>query len=56
MSLLSYVTVPMVSESGTAESPGTMLFCLGDEMNHPGAYELPLGTPLRHLYETSVEV
>ena len=36
---------------GTAESPGTMIFCLGDEMNHPGAYELPLGTPLRRLYE-----
>jgi NADH-quinone oxidoreductase subunit F len=36
---------------GTAESPGTMLFCLGDEMNHPGLYELPLGTPLRYLYE-----
>ena len=36
---------------GTAESPGTMIFCLGDEMNAPGAYELPLGTPLRHLYE-----
>src|SRR5207253_3513371 len=36
---------------GTPESPGTMLFCLGDEMNHPGAYELPFGTSLRHLYE-----
>lgn len=36
---------------GAAECPGTMLFCLGAEMNHPGAYELPLGTPLRHLYE-----
>jgi NADH-quinone oxidoreductase subunit F len=36
---------------GTADSPGTMIFCLGDEMNAPGAYELPLGTPLRHLYE-----
>jgi NADH-quinone oxidoreductase subunit F len=38
---------------GTSESPGTMIFCLGDEMNAPGAYELPLGTPLRHLYENS---
>ena len=37
---------------GTAESPGTMIFCLGDEMNHPGAYELPFGTRLRHLYES----
>jgi NADH-quinone oxidoreductase subunit F len=37
---------------GTAESPGTMLFCLGDELNHPGLYELHFGTPLRHLLET----
>lgn len=37
---------------GTAESPGTMLFCLGEEMTNPGAYELSIGTPLRHLYET----
>jgi NADH-quinone oxidoreductase subunit F len=36
---------------GTPESPGTMIFCLGDEMNHPGAYELSLGTSLRYLYE-----
>lgn len=36
---------------GTAESPGTMIFCLGGEMTNPGAYELPLGTPLRHLFE-----
>jgi NADH-quinone oxidoreductase subunit F len=36
---------------GTMEHPGTMIFCLGDEMNHPGAYELPLGTPLRDLYQ-----
>jgi NADH-quinone oxidoreductase subunit F len=36
---------------GTPESPGTMIFGLGDEMIHPGAYELALGTPLRHLYE-----
>jgi NADH-quinone oxidoreductase subunit F len=36
---------------GTSESPGTMIFCLGEEMNCPGAYELPLGTSLRHLYE-----
>jgi NADH-quinone oxidoreductase subunit F len=36
---------------GTTTTPGTMLFCLGDEMSTPGAYELPFGTPLRHLYE-----
>jgi len=38
-------------QHGTPESPGTMIFCLGDEMNHPGAYELPFGAPLRRLYE-----
>ena len=36
---------------GTPDSPGTMLFCLGAEMNRPGAFELPFGTPLRQLYE-----
>ena len=36
---------------GTGESPGTMIFSLGDEMERPGVYELPLGTPLRHLLE-----
>ena len=36
---------------GTGESPGTMIFALGDEMERPGVYELPLGTPLRHLVE-----
>ena len=36
---------------GTEESSGTMIFSLGDEMEKPGVYELPLGTPLRHLIE-----
>jgi NADH-quinone oxidoreductase subunit F len=36
---------------GTSESPGTMIFCLGDEMRNAGAYELPFGTPLRFLFE-----
>lgn len=36
---------------GTSESPGTMVFSLGDEVNRPGIYELPFGTPLRHLIE-----
>jgi NADH-quinone oxidoreductase subunit F len=36
---------------GTPVSPGTMLFCIGSEMKYPGVYELPFGTPLRHLYE-----
>ncbi|MBI2370224.1 MAG: SLBB domain-containing protein [Deltaproteobacteria bacterium] len=36
---------------GTGDTPGTMIFCLGEEVARPGAYELPLGTPLRHLVE-----
>ena len=36
---------------GTPEYPGTMIFCLGEEMRDPGAYELPFGTTLRQLYE-----
>jgi len=36
---------------GTAESPGTMIFSLNDEVHRPGVYELPFGTPLRYLIE-----
>ena len=36
---------------GTTESPGTMIFSLGDDVNRPGVYELPFGTPLRYLIE-----
>jgi len=36
---------------GTENTPGSMLFCLGNEMKNPGLYELPIGTPLRVLYE-----
>lgn len=36
---------------GTRESPGTMLFTLGEEVKRPGVYELPLGTRLRFLIE-----
>lgn len=36
---------------GTVDAPGTMIFALGPEMARPGAYELPLGTPLRVLLE-----
>jgi len=36
---------------GTPDSPGTMLFYLNEEFEHPGVYELPLGTPLRYLVE-----
>jgi NADH-quinone oxidoreductase subunit F len=36
---------------GTEQSPGTMIFCLGEEMSRPGACELAFGTSLRTLYE-----
>ena len=36
---------------GTAEYPGTMIFCLGSELINPGAFELPYGTSLRQLFE-----
>ena len=36
---------------GTVDSPGTMIFSLNEEVKHPGIYELPFGTPLRHLIE-----
>jgi NADH:ubiquinone oxidoreductase subunit F (NADH-binding) len=36
---------------GTPESPGTMLFTLGEEMASPGVYELEIGTSLRELIE-----
>ncbi|HUK41421.1 MAG TPA: SLBB domain-containing protein, partial [Candidatus Acidoferrales bacterium] len=36
---------------GTAEAPGTMIFSLNDDVNRPGVYELPFGTPLRYLIE-----
>ncbi|MGZ8815025.1 MAG: SLBB domain-containing protein, partial [Mycobacterium sp.] len=28
-----------------------MIFSLSDDVNCPGVYELPFGTPLRHLIE-----
>lgn len=34
---------------GTDSSPGTMLFTVVGDVANPGVYELPLGTPLRHL-------
>ncbi|HEY0725362.1 MAG TPA: NADH-ubiquinone oxidoreductase-F iron-sulfur binding region domain-containing protein, partial [Pyrinomonadaceae bacterium] len=38
---------------GTEDCPGTMLFSLNEteNVNCPGIYELPFGTPLRHLIE-----
>jgi NADH-quinone oxidoreductase subunit F len=36
---------------GTAESAGTMIFSLNDDVKRPGVYELPFGTPLRYLIE-----
>ena len=39
------------AQVGTERSPGTMLFSLSGAVNRPGVYELPLGTPIRHLIE-----
>jgi NADH-quinone oxidoreductase subunit F len=36
---------------GTAESKGTLLFTLGEQVRRPGVYELPFGTTYRHLIE-----
>jgi NADH-quinone oxidoreductase subunit F len=38
---------------GTKDCPGTMLFSLNEteDVKRPGIYELPFGTPLRHLIE-----
>ncbi|MBX3464378.1 MAG: SLBB domain-containing protein [Planctomycetes bacterium] len=36
---------------GTAESKGTLLFTLGDEVQRPGVYELPFGATYRELIE-----
>jgi NADH-quinone oxidoreductase subunit F len=34
---------------GTEKSPGPKLFCLSGDVVHPGLYETPLGSSLRHL-------
>ena len=39
------------AELGTAESKGTLLFTLGDEVARPGVYELPFGATYRDLIE-----
>ena len=49
--------VPMILERGAAwyktigteKSPGPKVFSLSGHVNKPGNYELPLGTPFRHL-------
>jgi NADH-quinone oxidoreductase subunit F len=37
--------------SGTETSPGTMVFTVCGDVRKEGVFELPLGTPLRHLVE-----
>jgi NADH:ubiquinone oxidoreductase subunit F (NADH-binding) len=34
---------------GTPDSPGTMIFTVSGDVQKPGIYELPMGTPLRQL-------
>ncbi|HEY7676382.1 MAG TPA: NADH-ubiquinone oxidoreductase-F iron-sulfur binding region domain-containing protein [Candidatus Methylomirabilis sp.] len=34
---------------GTADTPGTMVFTVSGDVQRPGVYELPMGTPLRDL-------
>jgi NADH-quinone oxidoreductase subunit F len=36
---------------GTADTPGTMVFTICGDVQTPGVYELPMGTPLRELIE-----
>jgi NADH-quinone oxidoreductase subunit F len=36
---------------GTPDSPGTMIFSLNDDVNRPGIYELPFGTPMGNLVQ-----
>lgn len=38
-------------QTGTTSSPGTMVFTVSGDVEVPGVYELPLGTPLRVLVE-----
>lgn len=42
---------PAFAAIGTAESKGTLLFTLGDEVRRPGIYELPFGVTYRQLIE-----
>jgi len=38
---------------GTEKSPGPKLFCVSGEVQRPGNYEWPLGTPAREIVEVS---
>ena len=38
-------------EVGTVETPGTMVFSVMGDVESPGVYELPMGTPMRTLIE-----
>ncbi|HTP13341.1 MAG TPA: NADH-ubiquinone oxidoreductase-F iron-sulfur binding region domain-containing protein, partial [Bacteroidota bacterium] len=38
-------------QSGTPDSPGTMIFTVCGDVQRPGCYELPLGTSLRDLIQ-----
>ncbi len=52
-------TVPLILREGvesfrshgTADSPGTKLFCLSGDVERPGLYEVPFGVTLRELLE-----
>lgn len=55
----SFANVPLIvangpdwyREVGTESSPGTMLFTVVGDVDTPGVYELPLGTPLSTLLD-----
>lgn len=42
---------PAYAEVGTPESTGTRLFCLSGDVERPGVYEVPCGTPLSELLD-----
>jgi NADH-quinone oxidoreductase subunit F len=39
-------------QTGTSDSPGTMIFTVCGDVQRPGCYELPLGTSMRDLIQT----
>jgi NADH-quinone oxidoreductase subunit F len=36
---------------GSEKSPGTRLFCVSGQVQKPGVYELPMGTPVREIID-----